>query len=281
VISTLQASMFILLTLFLSGARGLKLTSQAIPEQNQEQADYSKNVEFQDLVSKFTRSEMYWNKVAESIDKDELVKAEGQYLVDGAIVNVKHSGRQNIGGDRMNPKRHDYAPLYAKHLTRLHDHNQSLVPTVVEIGILACTGLAMWSNIYPDSRILGFDWDTTPCKNNWDLLKTKGFKDAHVTVHHLDQMQNNEAMLRDILRDPDFLKEYSGKLNVVIDDGCHKPECAEKTFQSFHPFLDDHFAYFLEDTGGKNQYDPVRKTFKTICPDCQIDVRGQLTVVYK
>ena len=84
------------------------------------------------------------------------------------------------------------------------------------VGILACTGVTMWSNIYPDSRMFGFDWDTTPCKNNWDSLKGKGFKDAHVTVHNLDQMQYNGAKLRDILG-----TNLTGKLNIVIDDGCH------------------------------------------------------------
>ena len=48
------------------------------------------------------------------------------------------------------------------------------------------------------------------------LQSPQGFKDAHVTVHNLDQMQYNGAKLRDILG-----THFTGKLNIVIDDGCH------------------------------------------------------------
>merc|ERR1719335_1564206 len=91
------------------------------------------------------------------------------------------TGRIHHGGDRM--KNHHYAPFYAKYLTKyLEGRKSTEAPTIVEFGILTGTGLAMWSDLFPDSSIFGFDLDPQNFELNRKHLKDRGFKDSRVKV---------------------------------------------------------------------------------------------------
>jgi len=191
-------------------------------------------------------------------DDADIVKAESKYIDEYFI---EHG---NTGGDRMDPKKHNYASIYAKHLVTM----QEGAPTIVETGILRGSGLAMWSELFPTSMIYGFDLKTETYQSNLGFLKTHGFDDSRVVVQNMDQRNNNTEYLRGV---------FGNKIRpaVVIDDGFHTPNAGSLTFRSFQPFLADKFVYFIEDIP-KRQIDsgawipPSKEILKT-CVGCDFD----------
>ena len=61
------------------------------------------------------------------------------------------------GGDRMSKLHQGYAKIYAKHLRPFIQREKPVV--LVEVGILRGTGVAIWSELFPNGRILGLDID--------------------------------------------------------------------------------------------------------------------------
>ena len=59
-----------------------------------------------------------------------------------------HHGDQ--GGDRM--RFNGYAPIYEKYLPTVLGVAD---PGIAEVGILAGTGLAMWTELFPNSKVFG------------------------------------------------------------------------------------------------------------------------------
>jgi len=151
----------------------------------------------------------------------------------------------DVGGDRMRvgPNgigMHNYAPIYARHLPDVLTKAGPLV--LAETGILTCTGLAMWQHLWPDSHIYGFDWRPDACLSNIPSLQQVGFRNDSVHVNRMDQQDTvgkNVALIESVLG--------NDRLDIVIDDGLHTPLAGLRTFASFHPFLADKFAYFIED----------------------------------
>lgn len=200
----------------------------------------------------------------EPISAARLNELERKFAGDGtsATTNV---GRHEIGGDRMSPNGHNYGPTYAKYLNKLAISRQLPPevdpPTIVEVGILKGSGLAMWEGLFPKSRIHGFDIDTSVYLNNVAHLKTLGFNGANVQVHSMDQMKSNSRLISE--------KLGTAKASIVIDDGLHTHEAAQTTFVGMLPFLADKFAYFLQDIIDPM---PVAAYIRSACRTCQIEV---------
>ncbi len=168
------------------------------------------------------------------------------------------------GGDRMNPRRHDYAPLYERWLAPLV---QSGAPvTLVEIGILQGTGLAIWSDLFPDGRIIGLDIDLSHFEANRErLVRSGAFKSANCEVHPFDGFVDNRGLLKEILRgDP---------VRIAIDDASHIDESILATFESMQPFLAEDFRYIVEDNA-----DIHRRLIENY-PQYRIENAGELTLI--
>lgn len=163
-----------------------------------------------------------------------LIEAEHAFV--GDVDHTRAHG--NIGGDRMKPDGHNYAPVYARYLSRLL--KKGVQPTIVETGILTGTGLAMWSSIFPGSNIYGFDWKTETYEHFLESLKRKGFNDSHVFVNRMDQTKDNSLVLDSVFR-------QNVHPNVIIDDGLHNVKASEHTYWEFQHFLAADFVYFVED----------------------------------
>lgn len=58
------------------------------------------------------------------------------------------------GGDRM--LHHGYGPIYARYLAPFLGQSGL---TMAEFGILKGTGFAMWCDLFPSARVIGFDID--------------------------------------------------------------------------------------------------------------------------
>lgn len=141
------------------------------------------------------------------------------------------------GGDRM--YHHSYSKIYSQYLKpfSLDDTNPK---TLIEIGILKGTGLAIWSEFMPKADIIGLDIDLSYTTENIPFLMSKGaFKKKPPELHKFDQLNCDPHDVKKILG--------SRKIDICIDDGLHSDESIIKTLNAVIPSLADNFVYFIED----------------------------------
>lgn len=169
-----------------------------------------------------------------------------------------------IGGDRMAPGHHNYAPVYAKHLSGRIDRPGVLV----EFGVLTGSGLAMWADLLPaGSRIIGFDVDLSHfAENRYHLEGLGAFRKNPVEVYALDQFVDNTEYLAGILS--------GDQVDVVVDDGCHFDDAIMQTFLSVWPFLAPGFVYFIEDN--RRVHTQIRPAF----PKLTVENHDMITVCH-
>ena len=176
--------------------------------------------------------------------------------------SIKRGGME--GGDRM--LHHGYAEKYAQFLRTLVQNTKPI--TLVEVGILMGTGLAIWCDLFPDGRILGFDIDLSHFHRNFDSLVKKGaFIENQPELYEFDQLANNKEYLNSIL--------LGDEVDICIDDGLHSDEAILNTFENLEPFLSDNFVYFIEDNP------EVHNKVSIMYPELLIKTAGELTIVYK
>jgi len=168
------------------------------------------------------------------------------------------------GGDRM--LHHGYAHKYSKYL--LPCVNRGTPVTLVEVGILRGTGVAIWCDLFRNGRILGLDIDLGHINGNMDNLKNLGaFKRNQPELYEFDSLLDNSEYLGTILK--------GDRIDICIDDSLHLSASILSTMKSFIPHLADKFVYFIEDN--KN----VHKKIRSIYPEFVVDNEGKLTVVSK
>jgi cephalosporin hydroxylase len=126
---------------------------------------------------------------------------------------------------------HRYTPRYQAHFQHLRKRPVRLL----EIGIggydrvgQGGASLRMWKHYFRNGQIFGLD------------IEDKSFvEEDRIRVFQGDQS------------DPDLLKRIvheAGGLDIVIDDGSHRPEHVIATFETLFPLIDDHGIYVVEDT---------------------------------
>ncbi len=165
------------------------------------------------------------------------------------------------GGDRM--IFHGYAQEYARYL-KLFDFDKRLV--LAEFGILKGNGLAIWCDLFPNARILGFDIDLSHFEDNrQNLLDRGGFSLNSPEIHTYDQFVPSRDLLGEILK--------GDKIDICIDDGCHLDEAIICTMESVMFYLNEKFVYFVEDNR------KVHKEIETLYPDLSVDYREKLTII--
>lgn len=126
---------------------------------------------------------------------------------------------------------HRYATKYEAHLAHLRDQ----AFTLLEIGIggyrdegSGGASLRMWKAWFPRAMVLGLD------------IEDKSFVDED-RIRSFHGSQVDEPLLRRIVAG-------SENLQVVIDDGSHRPEHIRATFDILFPLLPDGGIYVIEDT---------------------------------
>lgn len=166
------------------------------------------------------------------------------------------------GGDRM--YNHLYASKYSKYLKQYFKGTKQIA--LAEVGILKGSGLAIWCDLFPEGRIMGFDIDLSHTKNNMEFLVSKGaFKQNKPELFEFDQYNDNIELLRPIVN--------GEKIDIVIDDGFHSETTILNTFKSFQPYLAENFVYIVEDN------EEVVNVIKKIYPHYQYDYANRLTVI--
>lgn len=142
------------------------------------------------------------------------------------------------GGDRM--LHHGYGDTYARCLAPFLGQANL---TLGEFGVLKGTGLAIWCDLFPNARVMGFDIDLGHFEENRAKLLNRGaFKAQYPELYEYDQLLDGSELLGKLLGDNTF--------DIVIDDGLHSIESIVKTWRSVRPHLSERFVYLIEDYKG-------------------------------
>lgn len=169
------------------------------------------------------------------------------------------------GGDRMTPLYHNYGACYARFLRPFLLREDDLI--IVEVGILNGTGLAIWRDLFPQARIIGFDLDLSNYHANLPCLLERGaFFSGLPEVFKLDQFDvpGGVRILCEVLK--------GKRIDIAIDDGEHSLAAIRNTAKMILPNMAEEFVYFAEDN-----YDATR-ALRVDFPAVNWSHRGQLTV---
>ena len=156
----------------------------------------------------------------------------------------------------MSQRYNGYADLYQSYLEPFVNQRDR-VYTICEIGILQGTGLAIWCDLFPNSRVIGLDLELSYFNENFDKLRELGaFSQNSPEVHQFDQYDNHNT---EILQ-----KLLGGRtVDVCIDDGIHTNEAILNTLKCMTPYLSEEFVYFIEDN--KNVHIEISSLYKQFC----------------
>ena len=136
---------------------------------------------------------------------------------------------------------HKYTDLYAL----LFDRIRANVTNITEIGVMAGQSMQVWNDYFPHAQVWGVD--------NWVKSETRRHLagmtySASAPTQRLHLLSANSQSAHDVVK----LGFARGSMDIIIDDGAHKPECNEKTLLAFWPYLRLGGLYVIEDvvTGG-------------------------------
>lgn len=143
---------------------------------------------------------------------------------------------------------HRYTEHYERHLRHLKDEEF----TLLEIGVggyqregRGGRSLKMWKHFFPRAEIIGLDIEDKSWLNRRRITVVQG-------------SQTDEELVTRIVR------EFGG-VQVVIDDGSHRPEHIRETFRFLFPLLAGDGIYCIEDIqtsywpewgGAEDRHDP-------------------------
>jgi hypothetical protein len=169
-----------------------------------------------------------------------------------------------IGGDRMNPSKHGYAKYYAKYLKPVIAKKKRIV--CMEIGILRGTGLAIWSDLFPDGSIIGLDIDLSHTRENMPSLMAAGaFANNNVELYEFDQFTCSCDSVGRLLN--------GRQIDVFIDDGIHTDDAIINTFRAVAPYLSTSAVYLVEDNA------TVSEQLRSLSQPLNMESLGELTVL--
>jgi hypothetical protein len=119
---------------------------------------------------------------------------------------------------------HGYLPFYERYFAPLRGRHI----TLLEIGVLGGSSLAVWEAYFPQARIIGADIDPDAAR----------FARPRVAVEIVDQ-SNLEHLVQ--------LGMKHGPFDVVIDDGSHQWEHQITSLRTLFPFVRNGGLYIVED----------------------------------
>src|SRR5688572_4842863 len=121
---------------------------------------------------------------------------------------------------------HRYTFIYESFFAQLRDKKLN----ILEIGIQKGPSLKMWEQYFPHATIVGIDINPV----------------CEVLVFERSKVEIGDAT------DSDFLskiikKNFTGPIDIIIDDGSHVLEDQIKTLLILFPYLKEDGLYFVED----------------------------------
>lgn len=185
-------------------------------------------------------------RCAEPLSLEWLVQRERHFSSERVSVQVGEDKdgfgfNYHYGADRMALDCNAYAADYAYVLSKI---NTSSIRNVLEVGILAGTGLAIWSEIFPNSFISGIDIDiSTASKALPELMRKGAFRSGTPHLIQMDVMQPDVGRLKSHT-------ELVGTFDFVVDDGPHTHDAIDAMARALLPLMSRQFTYVIEDNVG-------------------------------
>jgi hypothetical protein len=137
----------------------------------------------------------------------------------------------NFGGDKMAEDRNGYADAYAQVLS-------GLTPaTVVELGVFQGVSLAMWSDLFPDARVVGLDLDFVRFDAHLPTLQGRGGFPGRMPVLLEFDAYGTVA-------------PHVGPVDLFVDDGPHTERAIRNVLSLFGPQMAVGGVYVVEDFHG-------------------------------
>lgn len=124
--------------------------------------------------------------------------------------------------------KHHYTPVYYD----LFNKRRKDIEKVLEIGVAEGAGLRMYRDFFPNAIIYGAENDPN-----------RVFIDPPIQVFRCDQSSQN-----DLIR---LVHKTGPDLDIVIDDGSHKPEDQILTASTLLPLLNKGLTYIIEDVADR------------------------------
>lgn len=128
------------------------------------------------------------------------------------------------GTDRHPGSKHSYTPYYYT----LFKSDRKKIKKILEIGVGEGPGLLMWQDFFPNAKIFGADNDPK-----------RIFKENRIDVFYCDQSSKENLIA--------LMGITGGDLDIVIDDGSHRPEDQVLTCLTLMPLLKKNAIYIIED----------------------------------
>jgi len=144
--------------------------------------------------------------------------------------------------------KHNYTPVYYE----LFKDRRETVKKVLEIGTAEGAGIYMFRDFFPNATIYGAEIDP----KRIDLLRGK---DRIVPIL-CDQTSEDDIFNLVEITDCD--------VDLVIDDGSHKPEDQLSTCFEIVPGLNKGSIYIIEDVADESIFETIKKRFSY--HDCQM-----------
>ena len=142
----------------------------------------------------------------------------------------------NSGGDKMGLDRNGYAHAYSRILARW----VGSAAVLVELGAFRGSGLALWSDLFPDGTVVGLDVELDHFEQNLSTLLERGaFRSGVPDVLRFDAFAPDVTGLTEALK--------GRTIDVFVDDGPHKEEPSCRTATQIRPLLSATFTYVVED----------------------------------
>ena len=121
---------------------------------------------------------------------------------------------------------HGYCSIYEKFLEPYKNKNINFC----EIGILCGDKLVIFDEYFENAKIFGYDI-------NIDIIK-KYQHDNFLNKINIKKIDSRNKQETDLIDE---------KFDVLIDDGCHKPQSIISTFDNFYDKVNEGGIYFIED----------------------------------
>lgn len=120
---------------------------------------------------------------------------------------------------------HGYSTIYENHF----EPRRYEIGSVLEIGVQFYNSIRAWLQYFPNARVYGVDvWE---CPTDKPVERFKFYLGD----------QGDRAFWKQF-------KESTPKLDIVIDDGCHKAEEMHTSFDELWPHMNPGSCYCFEDT---------------------------------
>jgi len=132
-----------------------------------------------------------------------------------------------------------FAGLWQEALVQSQRESKKLMAG--ELGILSGSGVAMWSEIFANAELHGYDRFLNNTLSNMPFLRSKGaFQHGELQLHYWDQMSHKHEV--GLEKPPS-----SAGFIFFIDDAMHTPEPTRDTLNIFSSYMHKHGAYIIED----------------------------------